>query len=176
MNSFHHCSTTMNLMKNKSTKWVRSTLMCTFRPVSAFEATCVVSAWEAHGFARACRISLTLTRYSRCSIAGTRGLRSGRRIWCGNRSRDGHTHQQTWFYGRFRKSGHRLCARLGNAVLLPLFFSLVLYNFQIVDAISWQKRKMVADYLMGDKNNVLSNRIKVQLFELRQHIQRNLPH
>lgn len=87
----------------------------------------------------------TLREHSRCWSAVTHGLHSGHRTWCGSRSRDGHTRRQTWFYDRFRKSEHRLCALPGNAVLLPLFFSLALYSFQIVDAISWAKEKMVAN-------------------------------
>lgn len=96
-------------------------------------------------FPSALRVPCTLREHSRCWIAETRGLHSEHRTWCGSRSRDGHTHQQTLSYDRFRKSEHHLCALPGNVVLLPLFFSLVLYSFQIVDAISWAKQKMVAN-------------------------------
>ena len=75
-------------------------------------------------------------RYSRCWTAETRGPHSARRTWCGSRSTGGHSRPRTWSCGKSRRSEHRPCALPGSAVLLPLFSSLVLYSFQIVDAIS----------------------------------------
>lgn len=77
--------------------------------------------------------------HSHCSIAETHGLHSVHRTWCDNRSRDGRIHQQTLSYDRFHMSGHRLCARPGNALLPLRFFSLAPCSFQTVDAISWAK-------------------------------------
>lgn len=140
MNYFHHYCTTVNLMKNKRTKWEGAysrVHLCTH----------LLSNMQKLFLHGKLQIGIHIQHFftppenSRCSIAETRGLRSGRRIWCGSRSRGGRTHQQTLFCDRCHKSEHHLCARPGNAVLLPLFFSLVLYSFQIVDAISWQKRE-----------------------------------
>lgn len=79
------------------------------------------------------------TGHSHCSIAETHGLHSVHRTWCDNTSKDGHIHQRTLSYDRFHMSGHRLCARPGNALLPLRFFSLAPYSFQTVDAISWAK-------------------------------------
>ena len=83
-------------------------------------------------------------RYSRCWTAETRGPRSARRTWCGSRNTGARSRPRTWSCGKSRRSEHRPCALPDSAALPPLFSSLVLYSFQIVDAVSWTEEKMAA--------------------------------